>query len=242
MRKLVAILISILALLGCQDGHIDEDKGAGNKSSGYTPQVITEANSAIFNLVGNDRQTYKTESLARVTTFASDRIMSALGAKNVSDLVSMSEQAFINGTRSKTLSNGDVVDFTVYYVDSSSGHLSLTIRGKSDILTKDAPHLVESEHGLKAANFPTGKIDLFLVVDLDPTESKNSFVTETKDDMYLVVNQLGKTRYEHSNYSNGVSNYINEIVFNRNTSQVRYSIDNEYMYLSYNPSTDTLSQ
>lgn len=242
MRKLVVGCLFTLALLGCQDGHIDEDKGAGNNGTGYTPQVITEANSGIFNLVGDDRQTYKTESLARVATFASDRILSALGAKNVSDLVAMSEQAFMSGTRSKTLSNGDVVDFTVYYADSSSGSLSLTISGKSDILTTEVPLLVESEHGLKAANFPTGKIDFFLVVELDPIESKNSFVTETKDDMYLVVNESGKARYEHSNYSNGISNYINEIVFNRNTSQVRYSIDNEYMYLFYNPSTDTLSQ
>lgn len=242
MRKLVAILISILALLGCQDGHIDEDKGAKNNGSGYTPQVITEANSAIFNLVGNDRQTYKTESLVRVTTFASDRILSAVGAKSINDLIMISERAFINGTTTKTLTNGDVVDFSVYFVEPSSGRLSLTISGNSDILTKDAPHLVESEHGLKAANFPIGKIALFLVVDLDPIESKNSFVTEIDNEMYSVTNELGKITYVHSKHNHGQNNFMNEIVFDKNTSQVRYSIDNELKYLSYNLSTDTLSQ
>ncbi|WP_394126754.1 hypothetical protein [Vibrio hepatarius] len=101
MRKLVVTWLSTLALLGCQDGHIDEDKGAKNNGTGYTPQVITEANSAIFNLVGDDRQTYKTENLARLTTFANDRILSALGAKNVNDLIMIAEQASINGTGKK---------------------------------------------------------------------------------------------------------------------------------------------
>lgn len=238
MRKLVVAWLFTLALLGCQDGHIDEDKGAGSKGTGYTPQVITEANSAIFNLVGNDRQTYKTESLARLTTYANDRILSALGAKSINDLIMIAERASINGTETKTLSNGDVVDLEIYAVDSSSGRLSLTIEGKTDILTINPPNLIESEFGNKTAYFPRGKIEVFSVVNIDPVQSISSFFVKTDSDLYSVDIEQGKITYLH--YDDRAI-YSSRIEFYSNASQVTYAIGGEYLDLSYNQSTDTLT-
>ncbi|WP_159737839.1 hypothetical protein [Vibrio atypicus] len=255
MKKAHLIGLLLLAISGCEHGHIEEDdeKEASTKPSpgqthplSYIPNVIRDANTGILNLNGSDVRTYNTENLARVTTFVNDRMLNALGVQNIDELIEVSEQALYNGTRTKKLSNGDIVEFTVYYADASAGKLSLVIEGNSDILSAKAPRLIEHSSNSHKMAIPKGDITFSQVIIIDPSKSKSTFSMEIGEyhnlKIYSFVKDLNEATYTHSAYKNKTMTFQDDLLFNINRNQVQYSINEELIYLFYNSKTDTLSR